>query len=109
MSDMLLSDVMNGWRPGSPRVDVVPTTNGERAEQWETEFRELSQRIRFWQVLESVRSEGMRRPVLLGNDGRVWDGHHRILAAAVLGRVSIPVDLVADIERGLAERQGGER
>lgn len=47
---------------------------------------------------------GMRNPVLIGNDGRVWDGHHRIVIAAGLGIPKIPVrfagkaDTTADLE-----------
>ena len=32
-------------------------------------------------------------PVCLGNDGRVWDGHHRIVAAKRLGIGIIPVEM----------------
>jgi hypothetical protein len=31
-------------------------------------------------------------PVCLGSDGRVWDGHHRIVAAYRLGIDVIPVE-----------------
>ncbi len=31
-------------------------------------------------------------PVLLGPDGRVWDGHHRIVAARRLGFASVPAE-----------------
>lgn len=33
----------------------------------------------------SMQSEGQWDPVCLGNDGRVWDGHHRIVVAMTLG------------------------
>lgn len=35
------------------------------------------------------------QPVLLGNDGRVWDGHHRIVAARRLGFTHIPTEAAA--------------
>lgn len=34
----------------------------------------------------------MREPVLLGNDGRVRDGHHRIAASVYLGLEEILVE-----------------
>lgn len=32
------------------------------------------------------------QPVLLGPDGRVWDGHHRIVAARRLGFAWVPLE-----------------
>ena len=32
------------------------------------------------------------QPVCLGPDGRVWDGHHRIVAAKRLGFADVPVE-----------------
>lgn len=40
-------------------------------------------------VFASVAIDGIQEPVLLGPDRRVWDGHHRIVAARFLD-VSIP-------------------
>lgn len=31
--------------------------------------------------------------IVLGNDGRVWDGHHRIVAARRLGFTHVPVEV----------------
>ena len=33
------------------------------------------------------------QPVCLGDDGRIWDGHHRIVAAHRLGFETIPVEV----------------
>ncbi len=38
----------------------------------------------------SVLRDGIREPVLLGGDGRVWDGHHRIFVAWLLRLRTIP-------------------
>lgn len=35
------------------------------------------------------------QPVCLGTDGRVWDGHHRIVAARRLGFDRIPIEAPA--------------
>lgn len=34
-------------------------------------------------------------PIVLGNDSRVWDGHHRILLALILGGINceLPVEV----------------
>ena len=42
-------------------------------------------------IEQSIAAEGFREPVLLGDDGRVWDGHHRILAGRRL-RLLVPVE-----------------
>lgn len=34
----------------------------------------------------------VEQPVCLGPDGRVWDGHHRIVAARRLGFYTIPIE-----------------
>lgn len=42
---------------------------------------------------DEIRKSGrIDSPVLLGNDGRIWDGHHRIVAARRLGIADIPVE-----------------
>lgn len=46
------------------------------------------------ELATSIQAEGIREPVLLGNDGRVWDGHHRIVVAMRLGIESVPVEVV---------------
>lgn len=33
----------------------------------------------------SMQTEGQREPVILGDDGRLWDGHHRVAVAMRLG------------------------
>lgn len=37
--------------------------------------------------------DGMHTPVLIGNDGRLWDGHHRLRIAVRLGMRYVPVEL----------------
>ena len=38
----------------------------------------------------SILAHGVREPIQIGNDARVWDGHHRIVAACLTFR-SVPV------------------
>lgn len=44
-----------------------------------------------------IEQNGITTPVLLGDDGRVWDGHHRIYCAWVLGIKMIPVTYASDL------------
>lgn len=39
----------------------------------------------------SIQETGIREPILLGSDGRIWDGHHRLAAAMRLGIDKVPV------------------
>lgn len=41
-----------------------------------------------------INENGIKEPILLGDDGRVWDGHHRLLVARLLGIEEV------DIEKG---------
>lgn len=34
----------------------------------------------------------MKYPILLGTDGRVWDGHHRLCVADMLGLDAVPCE-----------------
>lgn len=43
----------------------------------------------------SVQETGMREPILLGDDGRVWDGHHRLWVAQKLAMPTVPVTFSA--------------
>src|SRR5690606_24415273 len=47
-------------------------------------------------LLTRIREEGIREPILLGTDGRVWDGHHRITVAMHLGLESVPVEFASE-------------
>jgi hypothetical protein len=50
----------------------------------------------FMTVLADVYVNGIQDPVILGDDGRVWDGHHRIVVAGKLG-IPIPYHLPPDL------------
>lgn len=71
-----LSHIVTFWRPGSHDWS------------WADEYADLMGRDREVTdaIDERVRLEGIAfaddfAPVLLGSDGRVWDGHHRICLA----------------------------
>lgn len=62
---------------------------------WQDEYQKLIDRPVTQRLLAEVREDGIREPVLLGTDGRVWDGHHRITVAMHLGLDSVPVEFAA--------------
>lgn len=80
-----LEDLLAGWRPGS----------GDWS--WEEEETQV---LSFWpgyqpKLEANLREHGFDdRPnaIILGDDGRVWDGHHRIVAAMRLGIEWVPVE-----------------
>ena len=82
-SYLALETIFTDWRDGDEHG-------------WETEFDwlEANHAEQMAVLVESIREHGIREPVLLGGDGRVWDGHHRICAARSLGLSMIPVEFV---------------
>lgn len=42
-------------------------------------------------LTDSIRADGIREPIVLGSDGRVWDGHHRLYVATRLALRTVPV------------------
>lgn len=81
-----LREVMLKWRPGS--FDHT----------WEEEILDLFCRdtIHMAELIIDIRKNGMRDPVLLGNDGRMWDGHHRTAVYYLLGQDLIAIEYGED-------------
>lgn len=74
LEKMSLAHLLVWWRPGS----------ADRS--WAEEYKDVMTHPHTSTVRERVLSEGFGfqdyvAPVLLGPDGRVWDGHHRICLA----------------------------
>lgn len=63
---------------------------------WIEEYENLIDQPDTQKLLERIRVEGIREPILLGTDGRVWDGHHRIIIAMHLGLDSVPVEFAGE-------------
>lgn len=76
-----LAAVLAGWRDGDEHG-------------WEVEFDQLrsDQRDYLDTLASSVQEVGIRLPILLGSDGRVWDGHHRLCVADELALASVPCE-----------------
>lgn len=60
---------------------------------WETEFNLLRRTHAEYlaSLTQSIQADGIREPILLGPDKRVWDGHHRLCVAHDLGLDEVPV------------------
>lgn len=63
---------------------------------WTEEYDNLIDQTDTQKLLTRIREEGIREPILLGTDGRVWDGHHRIVIAMHLGMDSVPVEFAGE-------------
>lgn len=75
--DLPLAELLATWRPGSQGPDWT----------WDQEHDDLVDRDRD-HIARDVALWWAGAPVeepLLGSDGRVWDGHHRIVSAAIAG------------------------
>lgn len=69
---------------------------------WDDEQRDIDSRVclccdqpgHYQAALEAhLRAVGrIEQGICLGNDGRVWDGHHRIVAARRLGFSDVPLE-----------------
>lgn len=61
---------------------------------WADEFRwlEAHNGSKLLKLKSDIFVNGIREPILLGDDGRIWDGHHRIWVAQLLGIKEVPVE-----------------
>lgn len=80
---VLLRRLLDSYGPGSR--GSVWTWNDEL--RWVLTHHARKQR----RLERSIWRHGIEEPVLLGDDGRVWDGHHRVVAAIRLGLTHVPV------------------
>ena len=51
-------------------------------------------------LAEQILADGITTPILLGTDGRIWDGHHRITVAYRRGIEFVPVNFIEDERAG---------
>lgn len=95
---MPLSTLMEGWRPGSSDATGWNWLD-EAADLWTRpcacceRYGHHQFKLAQYMAEHSKRTWPFDYPILLGDDGRVWDGHHRIVAAWMLGQDKVLVDL----------------
>lgn len=75
-------------------IGVYRVGSGDWA--WFEEYGNLINQPDTRKLLDRIQAEGIREPILLGTDGRVWDGHHRIVIAMHLGLDSVPVEFAGE-------------
>lgn len=65
---------------------------------WEYEFNWMRSEhsAKVSELTLSVLQNGIREPLLIGDDGRLWDGHHRLYVAYFLGFTHVPVKYARD-------------
>lgn len=107
------------------RIEVWPLKRvlaevqcGSRDWTWEEEWADLDRRHAETGYLakleQQIRENGITMPVLIGSDGRLWDGHHRLRIAVRLGIDYVPVEITPsaeprprfDVEAGLQRGTG---
>lgn len=86
---MPVAQIVTFWRPGS--YDWT----------WVDEYDNVMQHPQTPMIRRRMFAEGAgfidhAAPVMLGSDGRVWDGHHRICLAIQLGIPSLAVEVVVN-------------
>lgn len=59
---------------------------------WDEEMSDLLDwdREKMIELKRDILKHGILEPVTLGNEGRIWDGHHRICIARELG-IKVPI------------------
>lgn len=72
--------IMQLYRPGSY----------DEPWSWDDEMNDLISRNELDGLTTDIQENGIREPVILGDDGRVWEGHHRICIAHRLGMTDVP-------------------
>ena len=82
---MSVDDVMRLYTPGDEHT-------------WAYEFATLGlhHHSTLTRLTYDIGLHGIREPLLLGNDGRLWDGHHRLLVACATGIQRVPVQHAPD-------------
>lgn len=79
---------------------------------WKEEFADLEQRHAetgyLTKLEEQIRECGITMPVLIGSDGRLWDGHHRIYVALRLDFTEVPVEIVEPTPESACEPMSPE-
>lgn len=94
LTKMRLTDILAGWKPDSYALD----------KSWADEHFYLStqDQVKTFEIRELILQKGfgfddLKKPIKLGNNGVVWDGHHRLVIAMELKPEFLWVDIVPPI------------
>lgn len=101
----LAAEAQPTTKPETAEIQVWPLKRvlaevrcGSKDWTWEEEWADLDRRHAdtgyLTKLEEAIRENGITMPVLVGSDGRLWDGHHRLRLAVRLGIGYVPVEIV---------------
>jgi hypothetical protein len=103
MRDTLPTEaILTCWRPGSGdwdwptewadiiRIDHTDQPPQPQDPESDTSWRSIPSPLA--DLIAAIAVNGVATPLLLGDDGRVWDGHHRLLVARLLGIETLTVE-----------------
>lgn len=85
-----LADLTTEIRPGSQ--DDGWTWRDEARWLWLHQFDDMVQLVR------SLLDDGQQEPVMVGDDGRLWDGHHRVVALLAIGEPLVLTESYRDLD-----------
>jgi hypothetical protein len=90
LGEMSPAEIMASYRPGSE--DPPWTWDDERQSLFEEECKCCGSVGTYQKrVIQRLQGGWFGDPIKLGDDGRLWDGHHRLLAAHALRMEKVPV------------------
>lgn len=95
-------------RPQMMRAaEVMSTVGPGDGQAWAQELAFLwtTLRYRVLDVMDSVLAVGFREPIVLGREGRLWDGHHRLAVALALD-LEVPVTYAGKASDHACPRDG---
>lgn len=99
----------------SELLSTVPPGHRDQPWTWDDEERNLRLRLclccgkpgHHQQVIEErIRQSGVVPPVCIGEDGKLHDGHHRVIAAKTLGIPDIPLEPRAEADERSRQDHG---
>jgi ParB-like chromosome segregation protein Spo0J len=75
----------------SPTEVMATFSPGDEWTWWqEAHYLWTTQTAQMKLLAADIKANGIKEPIVTGDDGRLWDGHHRLVIAAGLGLESIP-------------------
>lgn len=83
--------VVERWQLNRLLAEVTPGSQGSDW-TWDDEYHDLREHPHFQDLADELSTAPQERPVLVGTDGRLWDGHHRVCALRMLGVDTVLVE-----------------
>lgn len=87
---ILIADLISKVSPGSQGDEW--TWSQEARWCWDNEFDVMVK------LVSSLLDEGQREPVMVGDDGRLWDGHHRLVGLIAIGETYVDAEVYNELD-----------